>query len=92
MLRNFLTLGSGEAVARVLYVGAFLWLARQVGPEALGEFGLALTVASYLSLFVQQGIDPVAVRQVSRDPESMPVYSERFWGCALWGQLRPLRF
>ena len=85
MLRNFLTLGSGEAVARVLYVGAFLWLARQVGPEPLGEFGFALTVASYLSLFVQQGIDQVAVRQVSREPESMPVYAREILGLRLWG-------
>jgi O-antigen/teichoic acid export membrane protein len=83
MLSNFLTLGTGEVVARTLYVIAFVWLARTVGTEALGEFGFALTVGSYLALFVQQGIDQVAVREVSRSPEKLGSYLRPILGLRL---------
>ena len=71
-------------VARLLYVAAFLWLARMAGVEALGEFGFALTVASYLSLCVQLGIDQVAVREVSRFPVRLASYSRPILGLRLF--------
>ena len=83
MLRSFLTLGTGEAIARTLYVFAFVLLARSLGKTALGQFGYALTVTSYLVLAVQQGIDQIAVRDVSRDRSLLEPYVRGLFGLRL---------
>lgn len=67
MLRNFLTLGSGEVAARGLHALAILFLARALKPEALGIFELAVSIMTYAVLSVQQGFDPIAMREVSRN-------------------------
>ncbi len=83
MLKRFLTLGSGEAIGRVLYVLAFVVLARALGKTALGQFGLALTITSYLLLAVQQGIDQIAAREVSRDLAQLDMYVRGLFGLRL---------
>ena len=83
VIRRFLTLGSGEAVSRLLYLLAFVALARGLGKAALGEFGLALTVTSYLVLTVQQGFDQIAVRAVARDPALLQTYVRGLAGLRL---------
>jgi O-antigen/teichoic acid export membrane protein len=71
VLRNFLTLGAGEGIARAIQAAAFFVLARRVGAEALGQLGFAATIASYLSLVVLQGIDLGAIRIISRDARQL---------------------
>ncbi len=83
MLRSFLTLATGEVIARALYVLAFLVLARALGKTAFGQFGFALTVTSYLVLAVQQGIDQIAVRDVSRERSSLETYVRGLFGLRL---------
>ncbi len=83
MLRRFLTLGTGEVAARALYVFAFVVLARSLGKEALGQFGFALTVTSYLVLAVQQGLDQIALRDVCADRSRLTAYVRAMFGLRL---------
>ena len=74
MIRRFLILSSGEAITRVLYLLAFVALARGLGKAGFGQFGFALTVISYLILTVQQGFDQIAVRAIARDASLLQRY------------------
>jgi O-antigen/teichoic acid export membrane protein len=70
VLKTFLTLSSGEAVARGLHALAILWLVRALKPDSFGVFELALSITSYAVLAVQQGFDTVAIRGISSDTGS----------------------
>ncbi len=83
MIRRFLTLGSGEALSRVLFLLAFIAIARGLGKVALGQFGLALSLTSYLVLAVQQGFDQIAMRSVARDPTLLGTYVRGLLGLRL---------
>ena len=66
LLRNIFTLSLGELGARVMQVIAIIILARRLGSELFGYFILATTITTYLLLFVQLGLDIIAVRYVSQ--------------------------
>ena len=83
MLKILLTLATGEAAARAIHVLAFVLLARLAGQQALGEFGFALAVSSYLLIAVQQGFDTLAVREVARDPSLLRRYASAIIGLRL---------
>ncbi len=84
MLKNFLTLGAGEILARGLHAIAFLFLARRVGKEALGVFGFAAAVNTYVLIAVIQGFDTPATRDTSRDPSKILEYVQRIIGLRLF--------
>ena len=83
MFRLFVTLSAGETIARLLYVIAFMLLARKLGETALGQIGLVMTITSYALLAVQQGFNTPAVRVVSRAPEQLKRYAEVILGLRL---------
>lgn len=83
MLRVFVTLGSGEILARLLHVATFLFLARTLGKDALGQFGLMVTISSYLLLTVQQGFDVLAIRETSKCPNQVRRYAQGIIGLRL---------
>lgn len=66
LLRSIFTLSLGEFGARVMHVLAIMILARRLGSDSFGYFILATTITTYLLLFMQQGLDIVAVRYVSQ--------------------------
>ena len=66
LLRNIFTLSLGELGARVMQVIAIIILARRLGSKSFGYFILATTITTYLLLFVQLGLDIIAVRYVSQ--------------------------
>jgi polysaccharide transporter, PST family len=70
IIRNFLTLGAGEVIARGMHVLAIILLARVLQPQTFGSFELAVAITSYAFLMVQQGFDTIAMREVSRDSSS----------------------
>ena len=78
--RTFLTLSAGETVARILHALAFFAVARRAGTEAFGAFGVAMTIALYLSIAVQQGFDTIGVRSGAKDPASMNRLAARILG------------
>jgi O-antigen/teichoic acid export membrane protein len=97
VIRQFLTLSAGEGAARGLHSLAFLVLARGVGPQALGEFGVAQAMASYGLLAVQRGLDLPAMLRVTREPGvagalrsamvrlRLPVFVVLLVGVFVWG-------
>jgi len=83
VLKNLVTLSAGEIVARAMHALAFVLLARALGKEALGQFGFAAAVTSYLLLIVTQGFDAVAIRTVSRSPGELRSFIENVIGLRL---------
>jgi len=83
VLKNLVTLGTGEVVARAMHAVGFILIARALGHQALGQFGLAVAVTSYVLLFVTQGFDQIAIRQVSREHADLRGYVEQVLGLRL---------
>ena len=83
MLKNLVTLGSGELLGRGMHAVAFLLLARALGNEALGQFGLATAVTSYALLAVSQGFDAIAMRDVARKHDDLKDYAGNILGLRL---------
>jgi len=69
--RNFLKLGSGEALTRLVTFLATIYIARVLGPESYGIVGFALAVTLYFSWFTDFGAELLAPRELARDPERM---------------------
>ncbi|MGI9076968.1 MAG: flippase [Gemmatimonadaceae bacterium] len=65
--RNFLALGSGEVVARVLAFASSVYLARALGPEGYGVIGFAIAVLLYFNRIADGGLDLVGMREVAHD-------------------------
>ena len=81
--RNFLTLSAGETVARILHALAFFAVARRAGAEAFGAFGVAMAIALYMSITVQQGFDTIGVRAGAKEPAKMRQLAARILGLRL---------
>ena len=64
--RTFVTLGSGDALARIVAFGAFVYLARVLGAEAFGTIELAGAIVIYGNRLVDLGFDlGLGVREIS---------------------------
>ncbi len=64
--RNFLTLGSGEAVARIIAFAATVYVARVLGPESYGIIELAAAIVLYFTRVADFGIDlGLGVREIA---------------------------
>lgn len=64
--RNFFTLGSGEAIARIIAFAATVYVARVLGPESYGIIELAAAIALYFSRVADFGIDlGLGVREIA---------------------------
>ena len=66
--RNFLKLGLGEILARLIAFAATIYIARVLGPESYGIVGFALAITLYFSWFTDFGIEDLAPRELARDP------------------------
>lgn len=69
--RNFLALGSGEMVSRVIAFGVTVYLARMLGAEGYGVIAFATGVALYLSKIADFGIEVVGAREIAKAPGSV---------------------
>lgn len=67
--RNFLALGAGETIARVVAFGATVYLARTLGTEMYGVIGFALAVLLYFIALAEAGTESVGVRDIAHDKE-----------------------
>jgi O-antigen/teichoic acid export membrane protein len=81
--RGFLTLGAGEALARIIAFGAAVYLARQLGPEVYGSVVLATTILLYGARIVDCGVDLLGVADVARDPAQLPALLPSLLGARL---------
>ncbi len=80
---RFLTLGGGEAVARLCAFAATVYLARTLSPALYGIVGVAMGVMLYLSQIADGGIELVGVPLVARAGAELaslaqPVLAVRF--------------
>lgn len=69
--RRFLTLGAGEATARVVAFGGAVYLARTLGPQTYGAVILATTIVLYGSRISDAGVDLLGVADVARERERL---------------------
>src|SRR5512134_3957090 len=63
--RSFFTLGAGELVARVIGFGATVFAARQLGAEAYGIIGFAMTLMLYAAMIADLGMEQYGPREVT---------------------------
>ena len=80
VMRSFLTLATGEWVARLIGVAIQIWLARQLtpGPYGLITFGIALI--GWFGLVVDSGTEQLNVREISRHPDRFRELADRVLG------------
>jgi len=70
--RNFLALGAGEAVARVIGFAATVYVARVLGAGYFGAIELAGAIVLYFSRVADGGFDlGLGVREVAASPDSL---------------------
>ncbi len=72
VVRNFLALGSGEAISRLIAFAATLYLARVLGPEGYGTIALAIGVNLYLAKVAEFGIDAAGAKEIADAPDRVP--------------------
>lgn len=63
--RSFFTLGAGELMARVIGFGATVFAARQLGAEAYGIIGFAMTLMLYAAMIADLGMEQYGPREVT---------------------------
>ncbi len=68
--RNFLALGSGEAVARIIAFAAVVYIARALGASAYGVIEVAGAIVLYFGRLADAGFDMgLGVREVAARPD-----------------------
>jgi O-antigen/teichoic acid export membrane protein len=70
--RNFLALGGGEALSRLLAFAATVYVARVLGVEGYGVIALAAGVTLYLAKVADFAIEAVGTHEVARDVGALP--------------------
>jgi len=72
VFRNFLALGSGEALSRVIAFAATVYLARLFGAEGFGVVVFAIAINLYLMKVVEFAIEWSGTEAVTKDPSMIP--------------------
>ena len=68
LLKNLSYLLGSQLVTWSISLGAFILITRLLGPEALGDYGLADAIWMIGSIFVLFGIDVLLTKEVAKDP------------------------
>ncbi len=66
VVRNFVTLGIGELLSRVIGFLGTIYIARQLGSEAYGVVGFAFAVLLYFGAVGDLGMEQLGPREISR--------------------------
>lgn len=67
VVRNFLTLGAGELLSRLIGFIGTIWIARQLGVDAYGVIGFAFAVLLYFGAVGDLGMEQLGPREVAED-------------------------
>jgi O-antigen/teichoic acid export membrane protein len=65
VVRNFLTLGAGELLSRVLGFAGTIWIARQLGTDGYGIYGFGFAVLLYFGAVGDLGMEHLGPREVA---------------------------
>src|SRR5690349_8114372 len=71
VLTNFLALGSGEAVARIIAFAGLLYIARTIGVGGYGVISFVAGVTLYLTKIADFGIETIGSAEVARRPKDI---------------------
>jgi O-antigen/teichoic acid export membrane protein len=79
-LANSGAIFGGEALARLATFAIALIVARQFGPDALGQYGYAVALASILLLIPDLGLNLLTVRELAANAERLqPLFWSVHW-------------
>src|SRR5204862_1878153 len=69
--RDFVVFGAATLIAQALSFVVLAVMARRLGPEPIGAYAFAITVAAYFAIPANFGLTALATRDVARDPSRM---------------------
>jgi O-antigen/teichoic acid export membrane protein len=69
---NFLAVGSGEAIARIVAFAGLLYVARNVGAAGYGVVAFAAGVTLYLTKIADFGIETIGTVEIARHRDEIP--------------------
>ena len=81
--RRFLTLGLGEAAARLIAFAATVYLARRLGADVYGIVVLAAAVLLYATCVTDCGVSMLGVRDVAHEPGRLSALLPELLGARL---------
>ena len=67
--RNFIALGSGEVISRIITFAATVYLARVLGAEGYGVIVFAISVNLYLSKVADFSIEVIGTKELAKAPD-----------------------
>jgi|GEM_PF-1194310 len=65
--RNFLTLGSGDAIARLISFSITIFIARELGAASFGVIGFASAILIYFTVLTEGGVEAAGPREIAFD-------------------------
>ena len=71
VISNFLALGTGETVSRLIAFSVAIYLARILGAEAYGIIALAVGMSLYLGKVADFGIETSGIKEVAGAPDDI---------------------
>jgi len=71
VISNFLALGTGETVSRLIAFSVAIYLARILGAEAYGIISLAVGMSLYLGKVADFGIETSGIKEVAGAPDAI---------------------
>lgn len=69
VVRNFLALGGGEALSRLIAFGTTIYLAKALGASGYGVIAFAMAVVLYLAHLADFGIEAMGSAEIAQDRE-----------------------
>ena len=67
LLRNLVSLSTGEAISRLIGFTAFALLARRLDPHDYGAVEFAVALALFFAMLVDFGLETIGARRIARD-------------------------
>ncbi len=73
LLRDLVSLASGQSVSMVVGFLAFAYLARVLDAAQYGAIELAISIAAFSAIVIECGAGTIGVRELARTPDRAPV-------------------
>ncbi len=81
--RNFLALGSGEAISRIIAFGVVIYIARVLGADGYGVIAFATGINLYLSKIADFAIEWVGAKEIAGNRDSFESLASAIMGARL---------
>lgn len=81
--RNTIYLTSAYIIQKILAFVYFVFLARFLGPEDVGKYVFAVSLAMAFSILSDLGLTPVLIRETAKDPKKLKNYLGNIIGLKL---------